>query len=106
MQRFISNDLNILKKKGGIKVQAQVRKLYVRNFKCSTENDKLNKLFSDYGKVKQVNIIRGRDFGFVEMSNTEEAERAKRALNNSCFEGRFLKVDEAWPLRDIRIINN
>jgi len=87
-------------------MQAQVRKLYVRNFKCSTENDKLNKLFSDYGKVKQVNIIRGRDFGFVEMSNTEEAERAKRALNNSCFEGRFLKVDEAWPLRDIRIINN
>ena len=84
----------------------QARKLYVRNFKYSTENDKLNKLFSDYGKVKQVNIIRGRDFGFVEMSNTEEAERAKRALDNSCFEGRFLKVDEAWPLRDIRIINN
>jgi len=84
----------------------QVRKLYVRNFKYSTENDKLNKLFSDYGKVKQVNIIRGRDFGFVGMSNTEEAERAKRALNNSCFEGRFLEVDEAWPLRDIRIINN
>ena len=81
----------------------QIRKLYVRNFKYSTENDKLNKLFSDYGKVKQVNIIRSRDFGFVEMSNTEEAERA---LNNSCFEGRFLKVDEAWPLRDIRIINN
>ena len=84
----------------------QARKLYVRNFKYSTENDKLNKLFSDYGKVKQVNIIRGRDFGFVEMSNTEEAKRAKIALNNSCFEGRFLKVDEAWPLRDIRIINN
>ena len=84
----------------------QAKKLYVRNFKYSTENDKLNKLFSDYGKVKQVNIIRGRDFGFVEMSNTEEAERAKIALNNSCFEGRFLKVDEAWPLRDIRIIDN
>ncbi|HBY57549.1 MAG TPA: RNA-binding protein [Candidatus Atribacteria bacterium] len=84
----------------------QVRKLYVRNFKHSTEDDKLNKLFSDYGKVKQVNIIRGRDFGFVEMSNTEEAERAKKSLDNSYFEGRFLKVDEAWPLRDIRIINN
>ena len=84
----------------------QVRKLYVRNFKYSTENDKLNKLFSDYGKVKQVNIIRGRNFGFVEMSNIEEAKRAKQALDNSCFEGRFLKVDEAWPLRDIRIIDN
>jgi len=54
----------------------QIRKLYVRNFKYSTYNDKLNKLFSDYGKVKQVNIIRGRDFGFVEMSNAEEAETA------------------------------
>ncbi|HAJ33244.1 MAG TPA: RNA-binding protein [Candidatus Atribacteria bacterium] len=84
----------------------QIRKLYVRNFKYSTENDKLNKLFSDYGKVKQVNIIRGRDFGFVEMSNIEEAKRVKKALDNSCFEGRFLKVDEAWPLSDIRIIDN
>ncbi len=84
----------------------RLNKLYVRNFKCSINNDKVKKLFSDYGKVKQVNIIRGRDFGFVEMSNREEAQRAKRALNNSYFEGRFLKVDEAWPLRDIRGINN
>ena len=103
MQRFILNDLNILKK-GGIKMR--VSKLYVRNFKYSTEGGKLNKLFSNYGKVKQVNIIRGRDFGFVKMSNLEEAERAKKALDNYYFEGRFLKVDEAWPLRDIRIINN
>ena len=84
----------------------RVSKLYVRNFKYSTEDDKLNKLFSNYGKVKQVNIVRGRDFGFVKMSNLKEAERAKKALDNYYFEGRFLKVDEAWPLRNIRIIDN
>ena len=104
MQRFILNDLNILKRGGDIKMQA--KKLYVRNFKYSTENDKLKKLFSNYGKVKQVNIIKGRDFGFIEMSNLSEAERAKELLDNSYFEGRILKVDDAWPLRDIRTIDN
>lgn len=84
----------------------RVSKLYVRNFRYFLNTDKLVELFSNYGIVKDVNIIVGRDFGFVEMSNREEAERAKRALNNSYFEGRFLKVDEAWPLKDIRRIDN
>ena len=85
----------------------QIKKLYVRNFKYSASNsDILTKLFSNYGKVKNVNIIRGRDFEFVEMSNIDEAKIAEKALNNAYFEGRLLKVAEAWPLRDIRIIDN
>ncbi len=72
-------------------------KLYVGNLKYSVTNEELKKLFSKYGEVKSVNIIEGKGFGFVEMSSSEEAEKAKEALNNADFEGRPLKIDEARP---------
>ncbi len=81
-------------------------RLYVRNFKPSIDDEELRKLFSPYGKIKQINIIKGRNFGFIQMSNPVEAKRAKKVLDNSYFEGRILKVDEAWPLRDIRRIES
>ena len=74
-------------------------KLYVGNLKYSVTNDELKELFSSYGEVKSVNIIEGKGFGFVEMSSSEEAEKAKDALNNTEFDGRPLKIDEARPPR-------
>ena len=75
----------------------QGSKLYVGNLKYSVTDEHLQKLFSDYGEVKHINIIEGRGFGFVEMSNPEEAEKAKEGLNGSDFEGRTLRIDEARP---------
>ena len=77
----------------------QGSKLYVGNLNYSVTNKQLEELFSSHGEVKQVNIIEGRGFGFVEMSNPSEAEKAKEALDGSDFEGRALKVDEARPPR-------
>jgi RNA recognition motif-containing protein len=77
----------------------QGSKLYVGNLKYSVVNDQLKELFGSYGEVKSVNIIEGKGFGFVEMSSSEEAEKAKEALNNTDFEGRPLKIDEARPPR-------
>jgi len=77
----------------------QNSKLYVGNLKYSVTNEKLNELFSSYGEVKSVNIIEGKGFGFVEMSTAEEAQKAKEALNDSDFDGRPLKIDEARPPR-------
>jgi len=74
-------------------------KLYVGNLSYSVTNEQLEELFSKYGEVKQVNIIEGKGFGFVEMSNQSEAEKAKQALSGSDFEGRTLRVDEARPPR-------
>ena len=74
-------------------------KLYVGNLKYSITNEQLTEIFSAYGEVKSVNIIEGKGFGFVEMSSSEEAEKAKDALNNTDFEGRPLKIDEARPPR-------
>ncbi|MCD6256069.1 MAG: RNA-binding protein [Deltaproteobacteria bacterium] len=77
----------------------QSSKLYVGNLSYSVTNEQLRELFSSYGEVRDVNIIEGRGFGFVEMSNQSEAEQAKEALNGSEFKGRTLRVDEARPSR-------
>ncbi len=75
----------------------QGSKLYVGNLGYSVTKEELEELFSEHGEVKQVNIIEGKGFGFVEMSNSSEAEKAKEALDGSDFKGLTLKVDEARP---------
>ncbi len=75
------------------------KKLYVGNVGYSATNRELEELFSEHGEVRQVNIIEGKGFGFVEMSKQAEAEKAKEALNGSDLKGRALKVDEARPPR-------
>ena len=77
----------------------QNSKLYVGNLKYSVTNEQLSELFAGYGEVKSVNIIEGKGFGFVEMSTAEEAQKAKDALNDTDFDGRPLKIDEARPPR-------
>jgi RNA recognition motif-containing protein len=59
----------------------QGSKLYIGNLPYSTTSEQLQKLFSEHGEVKQVNIIEGRGFGFVEMSEPSEAEKAEEALD-------------------------
>jgi len=73
----------------------QGSKLYVGNLGYSVTEEQLQELFATYGQVKEVTIVEGRGFGFVEMSGPEEAQNAQEALNNSDFQGRTLKVDEA-----------
>ena len=75
-------------------------RLYVGNLKYSCTPEQLSELFSEHGEVKDINIITGRGYGFVEMSNSDEAETAKEALNGTEFLGRTLKVNEAFPKRE------
>jgi RNA recognition motif-containing protein len=75
----------------------QGNKLYVGNLNYSVTSEELNELFSGYGEVKNVNVIEGKGFAFVEMSSQSDAERAKAELNNVEFRGRTLKIDEARP---------
>ena len=77
----------------------QGSKLYVGNLGYSITKQEVEDLFSEHGEVKQVNIIEGKGFGFVEMSNSSEAEKAKEALDGSDYKGLTLKVDEARPPR-------
>jgi RNA recognition motif-containing protein len=75
----------------------QGNKLYVGNLKYSATNDDLKGLFTNYGRVVNVNILEGRGFGFVEMSSVDEAERAREALDGQDFQGRILRINEARP---------
>lgn len=78
----------------------QGSKLYVGNLGYSVTSQQLEELFSNHGEVRQVTVIEGKGFAFVEMSNTSEAEKAKEALNDTEFDGRSIRVDEARPPRE------
>jgi RNA recognition motif-containing protein len=47
----------------------QGSKLYVGNLSFAVTKEQVEELFSNYGEVRQVTIIEGKAFGFVEMSN-------------------------------------
>jgi len=78
-------------------------KLYVGNLPFSTTNQDLNDIFGEIGAVESCNVIedretgRSRGFGFVEMANKEDGERAISELNGKEVNGRELKVNEAKP---------
>lgn len=79
------------------------RKLYVGNLGYNVSSDDLRQLFAGHGNVDSAAVISDRStgqskgFGFVEMSNNEEAQAAISALNGTDFGGRALKVNEAQP---------
>lgn len=81
-------------------------KIYVGNMSFDSSESELRKAFEAHGQVDTVNIITDRDtgrpkgFGFVEMSNDEEAKKAIEALNGKDFMGRTLNVNEARPRTD------
>lgn len=75
----------------------QGSKLYVGNLSYNVTSTQLEELFANYGEVKQINIIEGKGFGFVEMGTQAEAEGAREALNGTDYKGRTLRVDIARP---------
>ncbi len=78
----------------------QGSKLYVGNLNYSTTKEEIQELFAPYGEVKEVTLIEGKGFGFVEMGTPADAEKAKAELNGKDLKGRPLKIDEARPPRE------
>ncbi len=72
-------------------------KLYVGNLSFTVTKENLKTLFANHGSVVEINILEGKGFGFVEMSNQSESEAAKKELDGYEFMGRKLKVDIARP---------
>ena len=72
-------------------------KLYVGNLSYKVTNEQLQELFATYGEVVSVNIIEGKGFGFVEMADSADIQKAKEELDGKEFEGRTMKVNEARP---------
>ena len=80
-----------------------LKNIFVGNLSFNTSEEELRQLFEPYGQVDRVSILtdretgRSRGFGFVEMANSEEGEKAIAALNGSDFGGRAINVNEARP---------
>lgn len=80
-----------------------MKNIFVGNLDFGATEDTIRSLFEAYGTVERVSLMtdretgRSRGFAFVEMTDTEEADRAINALNGSNVGGRALNVNEARP---------
>ena len=83
-----------------------MKNLYVGNLPHSTTEAELRTVFEAHGAVEKVSVVtdretgRSRGFGFVEMTNPAEADKAIAALNGTELGGRALKINEAQPKTD------
>ena len=74
--------------------------IYVGNLNFTIEENELETLFDQYGKVDSVKIIRDQDsgrskgFAFVDMPEHEEAILAIKELNLIEIKGRNIKVNK------------
>jgi cold-inducible RNA-binding protein len=80
-----------------------MKNIFVGNLSFNATEGAVRSMFETYGTVDRVNIVTDRDtgrargFGFVEMSVSEEADRAIAGLNGRELDGRALNVNEARP---------
>ena len=80
-----------------------MKNIFVGNLSFTATEDGVRSMFEAYGTVDRVSIVTDRDtgqpkgFGFVEMTNDAEAEKAISALNGTELNGRALTINEARP---------
>lgn len=78
-------------------------KIHVGNLAYNVTEDDLKGLFSSFGEVSSVNVIKERSsgqskgFGFVEMLNNSEADKAMKSLNGARLKDQFIKLSQAKP---------
>lgn len=77
--------------------------IYVSNLSYTATSESLQELFSQFGEVSSAKVItdretgRSRGFGFVEMPDDNEGQKAIDGLNDVELEGQNIKVAVARP---------
>ena len=80
-----------------------MKSLFVGNLSFQTTESDVRAAFETYGAITRVQLMTDRDtgrargFGFVEMSDDQEAANAITGLNGKQLDGRALTVNEAKP---------
>lgn len=75
--------------------------IYVGQLPYSVTEDELRNMFTEFGEVASINLIKDRfsgqskGFGFIDMPSNSEADKAIKALNKSSLNGREIKVNQA-----------
>ena len=78
----------------------QQNKLYVGNFPYSVDEDQLREMFSSFGQIEDIALIKDREtgrskgFAFITFASQQAAETAL-SLNGKDVDGRALKVNMA-----------
>ena len=74
--------------------------IYVGQLPSNISESELRELFSEFGEIASVNLVmdrysgRPKDFGFIEMPDNSEADKAIKALNKSKLKGQSIKVNQ------------
>jgi len=82
--------------------------IFVGNLSTEVTDDDLQSLFSEFGKIKSVKVIRdmfsgvSKGFGFVEMPGLEDSKKAIAELNTKDVKGKKIIVNEARPKNNNR----
>lgn len=82
--------------------------IYVGNLSYDVTQQDLEEVFAEYGTVKKVALPvdretgRVRGFGFVELEETSQEDKAIEELNGAEWMGRTLRVNKARPKPDNR----
>ena len=77
--------------------------IYVGNLPYEASEEEVRRAFAAFGRVTSITLIkdsdtgRPRGFGFVEMPDPTEAQKAIRGLNGTQFQERSLVVNPARP---------
>ena len=77
--------------------------IYVSNLSFAVRDEDLREFFAEYGEVTSAKVImdkftnRSRGFAFVEMPDTNAAQKAIQELDGATVDGRTIKVNEARP---------
>ena len=77
--------------------------IYLGNLSYSATEATVRELFEAFGEVTTSKIVTdkftgsSRGFGFVEMPNDDEAQKAIAELNGKDFQGRKIVVNESRP---------
>jgi len=75
--------------------------IYVGNLSRELKEDELKAMFTEFGEVESVKIIKDRfsqisqGYGFIEMPSNSEADQAIKALNGLWMNGKNIKVNPA-----------
>jgi RNA recognition motif-containing protein len=83
-----------------------MKNIYVGNLDFQSSEEELRAAFAVYGQVDRVSIVTDRDsgqrrgFGFVEMANDAEGDKAIAGLNGATLGSQALNVNEARPKRE------
>ncbi len=75
--------------------------IYLGNLPYNIKEDEILEIFEEYGEVSSAKIItdkfsgRSKGFGFVEMPNDDDANKAIEELNGAEIKGRNITVNQA-----------